>query len=73
MGNKNCIPLDQTNFVFKTNLTVLIYNLIILATTAYIVFWKNQPGTWFILAIILMVYPNYNFCKDDNINKSSYH
>lgn len=73
MGNETCIPPNQTAFVFKNNLITLIYNLIILATTTYIVFWKNQSGIWFILAILLMIFPKYNFCKNDTKFVSNTH
>jgi hypothetical protein len=72
MGNKNCIPPNQTDFVFKNNLIILIYNLIILTGAAYIIVWKNQPGAWIILALLVMMYPNYNFCKNDTILKPTF-
>jgi hypothetical protein len=67
MDNKKYIPPNPelANVVLKQNLIILLYNLIVLAAATYVVFWKNQSGLWFILAIMLLVFPVYDFCKNE--------
>lgn len=36
-------------------LVVGAYNLIVVAGTAYIVFWLGHSGWWFLLTVLLMV------------------
>lgn len=51
--NKN--ECDDTGCTTSKITMILIYNLLLLAGTAYIVFWKNQSGLWFILAVCLLM------------------
>lgn len=44
----------------------ILYNVVILAGTSYLVFWRNASGWWFLLAILLLLIPNqklYYDCK----------
>lgn len=38
-------------------LYILVWNVIVLVGTAYIVFWKKHSGWWFLLAVILLMIP----------------
>ena len=49
----------------------MIWNIIILGTTTYLVFWKNASGWWFLLAYILLRFPdNKLFFECEQRNKS---
>jgi hypothetical protein len=47
------------------NILAMIWNAFVLAGTTYVVFWKNQSGWWFLLAVILIVSVNDNMKKGE--------
>jgi len=47
--------------VYKFILSLFLYilwDLVIICGTGYVVFWLNQSGWWFLLALILLRFPS---------------
>ncbi len=55
-------------------ITCIIWNIIILAMTTYLVFWKNASGFWFVFAFLLLRFPDNKLffeCQQKNRNQSN--